>query len=205
MPEYLNLNLADPAILAALAIGYLLGSVPFGLLLTRMSGRGDVRSIGSGNIGATNVLRTGSKKLAAATLILDTLKGTAAVVIGFGFAGSDGAIVAGLAAFIGHIFPIWLRFSGGKGVATFIGVTLGLFWPALLVFTVTWFAAAAISRHSSVGALAASVTTTAAFFFFAQYQIGVIFVPMTLLLWLRHSENIRRIAAGTEGKIGRKS
>ena len=205
MPDFLNLNLSEPALAVMLAIGYLLGSIPFGLLLTRMTGRGDVRSIGSGNIGATNVLRTGSKPLAAATLLLDTLKGTAAVYVGFGFAGNDGAIMAGLAAFIGHIFPIWLRFRGGKGVATYIGVTLGIFWPAFLVFAATWLAAAAASRYSSVGALAASVVTTIALFVFGQFQIAVVFVPLTLILWIRHAENIRRLIAGTEGKIGRKT
>ena len=205
MPDILNLNVADPAMLAALAVGYLLGSIPFGLLLTRMAGRGDVRSIGSGNIGATNVLRTGSKKLAAATLLGDTLKGTAAVYAGWALAGDGGALIAGLAAFIGHIFPVWLRFHGGKGVATYIGIALGLFPLAFLVFAATWLAAAALSRYSSAGALTASLATTAAFFFFGQVEIGIVFIVMTLLLWIRHADNIRRLAAGTEGKIGRKA
>jgi acyl phosphate:glycerol-3-phosphate acyltransferase len=205
MPELASLNLADATIPVALAVGYLLGSIPFGLLLTRMAGRGDVRAIGSGNIGATNVLRTGSKKLAAATLLGDTLKGTAAVYAGWVLAGDGGALVAGLAAFFGHIFPVWLRFRGGKGVATYIGITLGLYWPAFVVFAATWLAAAAISRYSSAGALAASLTTTASFFFFGQVQIGLVFIPLTLLLWIRHADNISRLAAGTEGKIGRKA
>jgi len=203
MSEIFDLNLADPNVLAALAIGYLLGSIPFGLLLTRMSGRGDIRTIGSGNIGATNVLRTGSKKLAAATLLGDVLKGTVAVVAGGALAGSDGALLAGLAAFIGHLFPVWLKFRGGKGVATYVGITFGLYWPAFLVFAATWLGAAAITRYSSVGALAASVATTIAFFFFGEPQIGVVFVLITLLLWIRHAENIRRLAAGTESKIGK--
>lgn len=203
MSEIFDLNLADPNVLAALAIGYLLGSIPFGLLLTRMSGRGDIRTIGSGNIGATNVLRTGSKKLAAATLLGDVLKGTVAVVAGGALAGSDGALLAGFAAFIGHLFPVWLKFRGGKGVATYVGITFGLYWPAFLVFAATWLGAAAITRYSSVGALAASVATTIAFFFFGEPQIGVVFVLITLLLWIRHAENIRRLAAGTESKIGK--
>ena len=203
MSEILGLNLFNPAVLAALAIGYLLGSIPFGLLLTRMSGRGDIRAIGSGNIGATNVLRTGSKKLAAATLLGDALKGTVAVIVGGALAGSDGAIMGGFAAFIGHLFPVWLKFRGGKGVATYVGITLGLYWPAFLVFAATWLGAAAITRHSSVGALSASVVTTVAFFFFGHPQFGVLFVLITLLLWMRHAENIRRLAAGTESKIGK--
>jgi len=205
MPDFLSLNLSEPALVMMLAIGYLLGSIPFGLVLTRMTGRGDVRAIGSGNIGATNVLRTGSKALAAATLLLDTLKGTAAVYVGFGFAGNDGAIMTGLAAFAGHIFPVWLRFRGGKGVATYIGIVLGLFWPAFLVFVATWLAAAAATRYSSVGALAASLVTTIAFFLFGPFQFAVVFVPLTFVLWIRHTENILRLIAGTEGKIGRKA
>lgn len=205
----LNLDLTDTtlvaALVAALTFGYLIGSIPFGLLLTRLAGHGDVRAIGSGNIGATNVLRTGRKALAAATLLLDALKGTAAVIVGFGFAGDSGALIGGIAAFIGHIFPVWLHFRGGKGVATYIGITLGLFWPAFLVFAATWLAAAAASRHSSVGALAASLVTTAAFFILGQAQIGIVFILLTVILWIRHSDNIRRLIAGTEGKIGRKA
>jgi glycerol-3-phosphate acyltransferase PlsY len=198
-------NLAEPMILAALAVGYLLGSIPFGLLLTRMAGLGDIRAIGSGNIGATNVLRTGSKALAAATLVGDALKGTAAVFAGSAIAGSDGALAAGLAAFIGHLYPVWLRFRGGKGVATYIGVALGLYWPAALVFAVTWLGVAAASRISSLSALLASLVTTAAFFVFGETRIGILFVLLTLLLWFRHAENLRRLAAGTESKIGSKA
>jgi glycerol-3-phosphate acyltransferase PlsY len=204
MPDILNFELADPAVLAALAVGYLLGSIPFGLLLTRFAGLGDIRAIGSGNIGATNVLRTGSKRLAAATLLADALKGTAAVLLGNALAGSDGAILAGFAAFIGHLFPVWLRFHGGKGVATYVGVALGLYWPVVLAFAGTWLGVAALSRYSSAGALAASVVTTAALFVLGQTQIGILFLFLTVILWIRHAENLRRIVAGTESRIGSK-
>ncbi len=198
-------NFADPAVFAALLVGYLLGSIPFGLLLTRMAGLGDIRAIGSGNIGATNVLRTGSKPLAAATLLGDALKGTAAVYAGAALAGSDGALVAGFAAFIGHLLPIWLKFRGGKGVATYLGVALGLFWPAFLVFALSWLGVAAITRYSSLSALLASLTATASFFLFGDARIGVAFIFLTLLLWIRHHENLRRLIAGTETRIGRKA
>jgi glycerol-3-phosphate acyltransferase PlsY len=198
-------NFADPAVFAALLLGYLFGSIPFGVLLTRMAGLGDIRAIGSGNIGATNVLRTGSKPLAAATLLGDALKGTAAVYAGAALAGSDGGLVAGVAAFIGHLFPVWLKFRGGKGVATYLGVALGLYWPAFLVFALSWLGVAAITRYSSLSALLASLTATAAFFLFGDARIGVVFVFLTLLLWLRHAENLRRLIAGTETRIGRKA
>jgi glycerol-3-phosphate acyltransferase PlsY len=205
MIQSLLQSLADPLVLAALAIGYLLGSIPFGLVLARMTGHGDIRAIGSGNIGATNVLRTGSKGLALATLLGDALKGTAAVFVGAALAGLPGALWAGFASFLGHLYPVWLKFRGGKGTATYIGVTLGLYWPAILVFTAAWLGAAAITRYSSVGALTASVATTAAFFVFGQWPMGVMFIPITLLLWLRHSSNIQRLVAGTESKIGQKA
>src|SRR5947199_3627568 len=143
----------------ALAIGYLLGSIPFGLVLTKFAGTQDLRSIGSGNIGATNVLRTGRKGLAAATLLCDILKGTAAVVIAGYFGGPDAAMLAGLAAFLGHLFPVWLNFRGSKGVAVYIGVLIGLFWPAAVVFCVLWVATAATSRYSSLSGLVAGVVT----------------------------------------------
>jgi acyl phosphate:glycerol-3-phosphate acyltransferase len=205
MPDMLSFNLADPAILAALAIGYLLGSIPFGLVLTRFAGLGDIRTIGSGNIGATNVLRTGNKGIAAATLLGDALKGTAAVLAGKALAGGDGAILAGFAAFIGHLFPIWLRFRGGKGVATYVGVALGLFWPVIFAFAAAWLGVAAITRYSSAGALAASVVTTAVLFLLGQVQLGTLFLVLTVILWMRHAENLRRLVAGTESKIGSKS
>ena len=198
-------NFADPADFAALLVGYLFGSIPFGVLLTRMAGLGDIRAIGSGNIGATNVLRTGSKPLAAATLLGDALKGTAAVYAGAALAGSDGGLVAGFAAFIGHLFPVWLKFRGGKGVATYLGVALGLYWPAFLVFALSWLGVAAITRYSSLSALLASLTATTSFFLFGDARIGVVFVLLTLLLWVRHAENLRRLIAGTETRIGRKA
>lgn len=205
MTQSLVYSLADPLVLAALAIGYLLGSIPFGLILARMTGHGDIRAIGSGNIGATNVLRTGSKGLALATLLGDVLKGTAAVLVGFALADLPGALWAGFASFLGHLYPVWLKFRGGKGTATFIGVALGLYWPTIPVFAAVWLGAAAITRYSSVGALAASVATMVAFFLFGQSQTGMMFIPITLLLWLRHSENLQRLAAGTESKIGQKA
>ena len=192
-------------ILAALAIGYLLGSIPFGLLLTRFAGLGDVRAIGSGNIGATNVLRTGRRDVAAATLVADCLKGTVAVLIAgalFGF-GSDGAMVAGLGAFLGHIFPVWLKFKGGKGVATYLGVLLGLAWPAALIFAVVWIATAWFTRYSSLSALVASLATPLALFLLlGENRVGGLFVVLTVILWWRHGENIKRLLARSESRIG---
>jgi len=191
------------SLLAALAIGYLLGSIPFGLLLTRFSGLGDVRAIGSGNIGATNVLRTGRRDLAAATLAGDCLKGTIAVLISGALFGPDGAMVAGLGAFLGHIFPVWLKFKGGKGVATYVGVLLGLAWPAAIVFAVVWGATAYFSRFSSLSALVASlVTPPVLIFLLGDNRIGGLFVVLTIILWWRHADNIRRLVAGSEGRIG---
>jgi acyl phosphate:glycerol-3-phosphate acyltransferase len=188
----------------ALVIGYLLGSIPFGLLLTRFAGTQDLRSIGSGNIGATNVLRTGHKGLAAATLLCDTLKGTAAVVIAGYFGGPDAAMLAALAAFLGHLFPVWLNFKGGKGVAVYIGVLIGLFWPAAVVFCVLWVATAATSRYSSLSALVASFITPIFLWWFGHPALASLFAVLTLLLFYVHRENIKRLQAGTEGRIGEK-
>jgi glycerol-3-phosphate acyltransferase PlsY len=188
----------------AAVIGYLLGSIPFGLILTRMAGTADLRSIGSGNIGATNVLRTGRKGLAAATLICDMLKGTIAVIVGGSFGGPTAAMLAAAAAFLGHLFPVWIGFKGGKGVAVYIGVLLGLFWPAALVFGVIWLATAAISRYSSLAALVASILTPIFLWWFATYALAALFAVLTMLLWYMHRENIKRLQAGTEGKIGEK-
>lgn len=224
------------ALALAVVLGYLLGSIPFGLLLTRAAGLGDVRSIGSGNIGATNVLRTGSKKLAALTLLLDTLKGTAAVLAGawlgaqaapdFSFAagGHPAAagfeailgeakiravvqafgMAAGTAAFLGHIFPAWLGFKGGKGVATYIGVLIGLAWQAAAVFALAWIATALATRYSSLSALVATIVV----FLYLMLAGGPFVVPatavMSALLFWKHRENIRRLMAGTETKIGAK-
>jgi acyl phosphate:glycerol-3-phosphate acyltransferase len=204
----------------ALVFGYLLGSIPFGLVLTRAAGLGDVRKIGSGNIGATNVLRTGNKGLAAATLLLDGLKGTAAVLIAQRLLGAaipaDVGVLAGLGAFLGHLFPVWLGFKGGKGVATFIGVVFALAWPLGLVFCLVWLLVAAVSRFSSAAALAATLATV-----FSAVAGGLgwlsnrtalaqpTFVAgalalMAILLFWKHRENIARLLAGTESRIGAK-
>ena len=191
--------------LAALVVGYLLGSIPFGLILTRFAGLGDIRAIGSHSIGATNVLRTGRKELAAATLLLDALKGTVAVLIAGAAWGPDAAIVAGLGAFLGHVFPVWLGFRGGKGFATYLGVLLGLYWPAVLVLAVVWLGMAAVFRFSSLAALATSLAVPVALLLFGQSRVALLFVVLAPLLWLRHHENIRRLLAGTETRIGEKA
>ena len=191
-------------LLIALAFGYLCGSIPFGLLLTRAAGMGDVRAIGSGNIGATNVLRTGRKDLAAATLLLDALKGTAAVLIANALAGRDAALVAGLGAFLGHVFPVWLKFRGGKGVATFLGVLLGLSWPAAVVFALVWLAVAAATRYSSAAALAASALSPVVIAFLAPGRFVVVVAMMALIVWWTHRENIHRLRGGLESRIGAK-
>jgi glycerol-3-phosphate acyltransferase PlsY len=190
--------------LLAIVIGYLLGSIPFGLLLTRFAGTQDLRSIGSGSIGATNVLRTGRKGLAAATLLGDALKGTAAVVITGYFGGPNAAMLAGLAAFLGHLFPAWLNFKGGKGVAVYIGVLIGLFWPAAIVFCVLWLATAATSRYSSLSALVASFITPIFLWWFGHLALAALFAVLTVLLFYAHRDNIKRLQAGTEGRIGEK-
>jgi acyl phosphate:glycerol-3-phosphate acyltransferase len=190
--------------LLAVIIGYLLGSIPFGLILTRIAGTADPRSIGSGNIGATNVLRTGHKGLAAATLVSDMLKGTLAVITAGTFGGPNAAMLAAAAAFLGHLFPVWLNFKGGKGVAVYIGILLGLFWPAALVFCVIWLATAALSRYSSLSALVASFVTPIFLWWFTTYALAALFAVLTMLLWYMHRENIKRLQAGTEGRIGEK-
>lgn len=201
MPDPISWSLALPYYLGALGIGYLLGSIPAGLMLTRLAGLGDVRDIGSGNIGATNVLRTGNKWLAALTLAADLLKGTAAVLIGAQF-GPDTGIIAGLGAFLGHLFPVWLRFRGGKGVATYIGVLLGVFWKAALAFCVLWLAVAALARYSSLAALVASTATPFILAWSGQWQAMELFIVMTLLVYVRHWTNIVRLFRGEESKIG---
>jgi glycerol-3-phosphate acyltransferase PlsY len=188
----------------AFAFGYLLGSIPFGLLLTRAAGAPDIRSIGSGNIGATNVLRTGRKWLAAITLFCDMFKGTLAVLVARHF-GTDAALAAGLGAFVGHLFPVWLRFKGGKGVATYIGVLIGLYWPAALAFCVIWLSIAAASRYSSLAALIASALTPLGLWAFNRPNIAALFLVLTAALWVMHRENIARLLNGTEGKIGAKA
>ena len=186
----------------ALLFGYLLGSIPFGLVFTRLSGMGDVRNIGSGNIGATNVLRTGNKKIAAATLLGDLLKGTVAVVGAAQF-GPDQAVLAGLGAFLGHCYPLWLKFKGGKGVATYIGILLGFSWKIVLVFAAIWIACAAITRYSSLSALLASIATPVTLYLFGHVQWAQLFLLLTLILFLRHRENITRLLKGEESRIGK--
>jgi acyl phosphate:glycerol-3-phosphate acyltransferase len=188
----------------AFVLGYLLGSIPFGLLLTRLAGTQDLRTIGSGNIGATNVLRTGRKSLAAATLIGDMLKGTVAVILAGYFGGPNAAMLAALGAFLGHLFPVWLKFKGGKGVATYIGVLLGLFWPGALVFALLWLATAFTSRYSSLSALVAAFVTPIFLWWFGHAALASLFAVLTLLLFYTHRENIKRLQAGTEGRIGAK-
>jgi acyl phosphate:glycerol-3-phosphate acyltransferase len=194
----------DAFLVVALGLGYLLGSIPFGLILTKLAGTQDLRSIGSGNIGATNVLRTGRKGLAAATLLLDMLKGAAAVIIAGYFDGPDAAMLAALGAFLGHLFPVWLKFRGGKGVAVYIGVLIGLFWPAAVVFCILWLATAVTTRYSSLSALVASFVTPIFLWWFGQPALASLFAVLTLLLFYMHRENITRLQAGTEGKIGAK-
>jgi glycerol-3-phosphate acyltransferase PlsY len=191
-------------LLLAFILGYLLGSIPFGLILTRLAGTPDLRSIGSGNIGATNVLRTGRKGLAAVTLICDMLKGTLAVLISGYFGGPDAAMLAALGAFVGHLFPVWLGFKGGKGVAVYIGVLIGLFWPAAVLFCALWIVTAAISRYSSLSALVASVVTPIFLWWLGHLTLASLFAALTLLLFYMHRANIARLRAGTETRIGQK-
>jgi acyl phosphate:glycerol-3-phosphate acyltransferase len=191
-----------PSYLAAFVFGYLCGSIPFGVLITRLAGGPDLRSIGSGNIGATNVLRTGRKGLAAATLVGDMLKGTAAVLLTDYVLGHEAAIAAAIGALLGHLFPVWLRFRGGKGVATYIGVLIGLAWPGAIVFCVVWLAVAALTRYSSLAALIASAVTPAFLWWRGHPPEAAVFLLLSVLLWIMHRANIMRLARGTEGKIG---
>ncbi|MGI9479448.1 MAG: glycerol-3-phosphate 1-O-acyltransferase PlsY [Hyphomicrobiaceae bacterium] len=213
------MNLLLPAIL----VGYLVGSIPFGLIFTRIAGYGDVRKIGSGNIGATNVLRTGDKRLAAATLVFDALKGTAAVILGplvaslfldadtsrssidTAIALAPAAYAAGVAAFFGHVFPVWLGFRGGKGVAVYIGILLGLVWPAAIAFCAIWLGVAFTTRYSSLSALASSFITPFAAFYFQNATAAGVAAVMSVILILKHRTNIQRLVAGQEPKIGVKS
>jgi acyl phosphate:glycerol-3-phosphate acyltransferase len=189
-------------LLAMAALGYLLGSIPFGIVLTRLTGGPDLRSVGSGNIGATNVLRTGNKGLAAATLLGDGLKGTLAVLIGAAF-GPVAALCAAIGAFLGHLFPVWLRFRGGKGVATFLGCLLALKWPVGLAFIAIWLGVAFVSRYSSLAALAASAATPLMLWTAGQPAMTLAMAGLAALLWVMHRENIARLLAGTEGRIGK--
>ncbi len=190
------------SVIAALVFGYLCGSIPFGILLTRLAGAPDLRSVGSGNIGATNVLRTGRKGLAAATLVGDMLKGTVAVLVARNY-GMDMAVAAALGAFLGHLFPIWLGFKGGKGVATYIGLLLGFgAWWALLAFCVVWLAVAAITRYSSLAALAACAATPVVLWWHGDIAEAELFLVLSVLAWIMHRGNIARLLDGSESKIG---
>jgi acyl phosphate:glycerol-3-phosphate acyltransferase len=189
--------------LLAFAFGYLLGSIPFGLIVTRLAGTADIRTIGSGNIGATNVLRTGHKGLAAATLLGDMLKGTVAVLLARQVGGESAALAAALGAFLGHVFPVWLGFKGGKGVATYIGLLLALAWPAAITFCLLWLAVAALTRYSSLAALVASALTPPFLWYLGQPQRAWLFLLLAVLLWFMHRGNLARLIGGTEGKIGK--
>ena len=191
--------------LASALMGYLLGSIPFGILVTRIAGTSDIRTIGSGNIGATNVLRTGRKDLAAATLLGDALKGTVAVLVARALFGEEAALVAGFCAFLGHLWPVWLGFKGGKGVATFLGITLALSWPAALAFAVVWLIVAFTTRYSSLAALIACVATPVAAGLMGAPTTALFLGGLALLLWIKHQANIVRLLSGTEGRIGAKS
>ncbi|MEN2790182.1 glycerol-3-phosphate 1-O-acyltransferase PlsY [Sphingomonas oligophenolica] len=191
----------------AALLGYLLGSIPFGVILTRLSGAGDLRQIGSGNIGATNVLRTGRKGLAAATLLLDAAKGFAAVWLARHFFGGQDdsiAVIAAAAAFLGHLYPIWLRFRGGKGVATLMGIVLALHWPCALVYAVVWLGLLATLRISSVAGMAAAVSAPVSAAFFSAFDIVLLLLALALLVLWKHRDNIDRLLNGTEPRIGAK-
>jgi glycerol-3-phosphate acyltransferase PlsY len=215
MPDPISWTHSWPYLGLALAVGYLLGAVPFGLLLTRLAGLGDIRAIGSGNIGATNVLRTGKKGLAAATLLLDAVKGTAAVLLALRFAGPDAALMAGYGAVLGHLFPVWLGVKGGKGVATGLGVLFGLDWRIAAAACVIWLAAAALSRRSSVGSLAAFAAAPPLALYLpllwapgaealGDRQLAVFAAILAIAIWAKHHANIARLLAGQEPKIGKR-
>ncbi|MCB1405966.1 MAG: glycerol-3-phosphate 1-O-acyltransferase PlsY [Rhodobacteraceae bacterium] len=192
-----------PALLAAVGLAaYLLGSIPFGVLITRAMGLGDVRKIGSGNIGATNVLRTGNKGAALATLLLDAGKGAVAVLIARALAGEDAAQLAGFASFLGHIYPVWLRFKGGKGVATFLGTMLALAWPIGLLCCGTWIVMVLFTRISSASALVASLSAALWCWLYGPTGMIALALALALLVWVRHATNIGRLLAGTEPRIG---
>lgn len=195
---------APAFLLAAAVIGYLLGSIPFGLLLTRAAGLGDVRQIGSGNIGATNVLRTGNKKLAAATLLCDAFKGTAAVLIANALWGYEASLVAGFFAFLGHLFPVWLGFKGGKGVATYIGVLLGAAPLMMLLFAAIWLITAFVTKYSSLSALVAMLVIPIVLWILGPEKTALLVTALSIISWYMHRENIKRLLAGTESKIGKK-
>jgi len=200
MFSYTAWSVSAPYFLAALAFGYLLGSIPFGYIFARLAGLGDIRSIGSGNIGATNVLRTGRKALAAATLLADAVKGVLAVMIAARW-GPDTAALAGLGAFLGHLFPVWLGFRGGKGVATFLGVITATVWQVGLVFALVWLTVAAITRYSSLSALTGAVVTPLAAIAFDRWLAAGLFTLLAALIVIKHGSNITRLVRGEESRI----
>lgn len=203
MVDPISWSIEGPYYLAALLGGYLLGSIPFGLIFTRLAGLGDIRDVGSGNIGATNVLRTGKRGLAAATLLADAGKGSAAILIAATY-GPDIMVMAGTGALLGHIFPVWLKFKGGKGFATYLGILFALNWLAGLATGATWLAAAGLSRYSSLATLIAALATPAILILFGDWQFAELMGALTLLVFIRHADNIRRLIAGQETKIGAK-
>lgn len=206
MPDPISWALSWPYYLISLGIGYVFGSIPFGVLLTRLFGKQDVRNIGSGNIGATNVLRTGRKDLAALTLLGDAVKAIVAILLVTALWGQSMATTTALGAFLGHLFPIWLRFRGGKGVATLIGILFGLYWPAGLSFVGLWLVTAFLTRYSSLAALVASLGTTVLLFVMFDFaRVGQVSALLTLLLWVKHHGNIRLLLTGAESRIGETS
>lgn len=189
-------------LIGALVVGYLFGSIPSGYLLARAAGLGDVRKIGSGNIGATNVLRTGNKGLAVLTVVFDALKGTLPTLLALHYLGLYPALLAGFGAFLGHLFPVWLGFKGGKGVATYLGALLGLAWQAAVVFAIVWLLVAIATRFSSLAALVAAVAVPVALFVLGRHEVAELFAVMSAIVFIKHRANISRLLSGTESKIG---
>lgn len=202
MPEIVT---SQGMLLLTALLGYLLGSIPFGILVTRAMGLGDLRQIGSGNIGATNVLRTGNKRAALATLLLDGGKGALAVLVARWLLAEDAAQVAGLAAFLGHLFPVWLAFKGGKGVATFLGLLLALDWMVGAAVCLTWLVTAAVGRISSIAALVAAASSGLWIMVLTDGSLFLLALILTILIYVRHAENLKRVKAGTEPRIGQKN
>jgi len=188
----------------ALVLGYLLGSIPFGLVLTRLAGGGDLRAVGSGNIGATNVLRTGRKGLAAATLLLDGAKGAVAVLLAQ-YINPDYGVLGAAAAFFGHCYPVWLGFKGGKGVATYAGIALALMWPVGLVYAAVWLGTLAVTRYSSLSGLLAAIAVPVAAAWWGNAEVAALFTALTLVVIWKHRENLGRLVAGSEPRVGQKS
>lgn len=202
MPDPISWSEALPYFMTALLGGYLFGSIPFGLIFTRMAGLGDIRDIGSGNIGATNALRTGNKAVALGTLIFDALKGGIALYLAGEWAGPDCAVLAALGAMLGHCYPVWLKFKGGKGVSTFLGILFFSSWPVAIATSLTWLAVAAIFRISSLSALIAALMTPLYFYFYQDFQWMEASIVLVAIVYIRHRENIARLIKGEEPKIG---